>query len=76
MPKQSLKIITTLVITAISLQLTFVIAADTTPPVTTHTQTPGAPNGNNGWYTTPVQFDLAATDLESGVKEINYRITD
>ena len=50
------------------------IFADTTAPITTNVQTPPAPDGNNGWYVSPVVFDLTATDLESGVKEINYRI--
>ena len=49
-------------------------AADTTLPVTTVTQTPATPDGKNGWYVSPVTFNLEATDLESGVKEINYRI--
>lgn len=50
------------------------VHAGTTPPITTYTQSPSSPDGNNGWYITPVQFDLVSTDLESGVKEINYRI--
>ncbi|HSX39156.1 MAG TPA: hypothetical protein VLI92_01030 [Candidatus Saccharimonadales bacterium] len=49
-------------------------ALDTTPPTTTYVQTPSSPNGNNGWYITPVKFDLSATDLESGVQDIWYRI--
>lgn len=48
--------------------------ADITPPTTTYVQTPSSPDGKNSWYKTPVRFDLTATDLESGVKEINYRI--
>ena len=77
MPKVSkslLKVITLVSITLVSLQLFFVVAADVTAPVTTRVQTPAAPDGNNGWYVTPLQFELTATDLESGVKEINYRI--
>jgi len=74
MPKQLLKLFTTFSVLTVSLQLFFVLAADVTPPVTTYTQIPAAPDGNNGWYVNPVQFDLTATDLESGVKEINYRI--
>lgn len=35
---------------------------DTTPPVTAITLTPGAPNGNNGWYTSPVTVGVSATD--------------
>ncbi len=74
MPKQILKLCSILLIVAVSLQLFFVQAADTTAPVTTRIQTPASPDGDNGWYVTPVQFELTATDLESGVKEINYRI--
>jgi hypothetical protein len=48
--------------------------AGTTPPTTTHTLTPATPNGENSWYITPVQVKLTASDLESGVKEINYQI--
>lgn len=48
--------------------------ADSTAPISTHTQNPLTPNGNNNWYTSPVQFTVTSTDLESGVKEINYRI--
>lgn len=50
------------------------VFADTTAPITSVIQTPASPDGNNGWYVNPVQFQLTATDLESGVKEINYRI--
>lgn len=51
-----------------------VFAVDITPPQTTYSMTPSSPNGDNGWYVSVVQFVLNATDLESGVKEINYRI--
>ncbi len=51
-----------------------VYAADTTPPTTTYVQTPSSPDGKNGWYKSIVRFDLSSTDLESGVKEIKYRI--
>jgi len=50
--------------------------AGITPPSTTAIRTPSSPNGNNGWYTTPVQIELTATDLESGVAETNYRIDE
>lgn len=48
--------------------------ADTTAPTTTYSQTPSSPDGTNSWYKTPPQFTLTATDLESGIKDINYRI--
>src|SRR3989339_613227 len=51
-----------------------VYAADITPPVSTLTLDPGSPNGNNGWYVTPVTFTLSASDLESGVKTVNYKV--
>jgi hypothetical protein len=47
---------------------------DNTRPVTTIEISPSTPNGNNGWYITPVQVTLTATDLESGVKEIYYKL--
>ncbi len=50
--------------------------ADTTPPVTTVEKSPSAPNGKNGWYLQPVKITLTGTDLESGIKEINYKIND
>ncbi len=49
-------------------------SADTTAPVTSSTKTPSSPDGTNGWYKSVVQFDLTATDIQSGIKEINYRI--
>ena len=51
-----------------------VLATDTTAPATSYVKTPSSPDGNNGWYKSVVTFDLTATDLESGVKEINYKI--
>lgn len=48
--------------------------AGTTPPTTTYTMTPSSPDGDNGWYVTPVRIDLKATDLNSGVAKINYKI--
>lgn len=48
--------------------------AGTTPPSTSISQTPSSPDGDNGWYVSPVKFDLTSTDLESGVASINYRI--
>ena len=50
------------------------LATDTILPVTTVTQTPASPDGKNNWYVSPVTFNLEATDLDSGIKEINYRI--
>jgi hypothetical protein len=49
-------------------------AADTAAPVTVATKTPAIPNGKFLWYVTPVTVTLNATDLDSGVKDINYKI--
>jgi len=50
------------------------VSAGTTPPDTVYTMTPSSPDGDNGWYVSPVRFDLESTDLESGVASLNYRI--
>lgn len=49
-------------------------AVDIIAPTTTYTKTPTNPDGKNGWYKSIVSFELQATDLDSGVKDINYRI--
>ena len=51
-------------------------AIDVTPPTTTFTRTPATPDGNNSWYVSPVLIQLNATDLGSGVKDINYKINN
>jgi hypothetical protein len=51
-----------------------VFAIDIIAPTTTYSKTPTTPNGKNGWYKSIVSFELQATDLDSGVKDINYRI--
>lgn len=51
-------------------------AVDITPPTTTYSINPAAPNGSNGWYVTPVTITLNATDLDSGVSSVNYRINN
>ena len=50
------------------------LAADVAAPDTVASKSPPSPNGNNGWYKTPVAVTLSSTDLDSGVKEINYKI--
>ncbi len=47
---------------------------DTTPPVTTHSLNSPEPDGDNGWYVSDVEVTLNATDNESGVDRIEYRI--
>jgi len=50
--------------------------AGTTPPITTFEKEPEIPDGNNDWYRQPVKITLSASDLESGVKEIFYRVDE
>ena len=46
-----------------------------TPPITTCTLEPPVPNGDCGWYIINVTVKLNATDDNSGVKTIYYRIS-
>ena len=43
--------------------------ADTTPPTTTITLNPAAPNGSNGWYDSAVGVAIAATDPDDSVAQ-------
>lgn len=54
--------------TQVSVPVTMVVnpPPDTTPPDTTITLDPGAPNGANGWYTSAVQVSVAAVDEDGG----------
>jgi len=59
------------------------IGADDTPPVSSYTLNPAAPDGDNGWYVSDVEVTLTAVDPEIGceqpgsdVKEIKYKIGD
>ena len=75
MPKSALHTVLKSLVVGVLFSVTTVpVFADTTPPSTTLVQTPSSPNGTNGWYITPIEFDLTATDLESGVKEIWYQV--
>jgi len=47
---------------------------DTTSPVTTHSLNPPEPDGENGYYVNDVEVTLNATDDDSGVNRIMYRI--
>jgi hypothetical protein len=51
---------------------TFNTGEDVTPPVTTIVF--NGTMGNNGWYISPVIFILTATDTQSGVDDIFYKI--
>jgi len=52
------------------------VFANSTSPETVHYFDPSSPNGSNGWYTQAVDIQLLATDLESGVASINYKLDD
>lgn len=52
----------------------FVLAADTDPPVSQGVLDPTSPDGSNGWYKSPVDVTISATDLSSGVKTINWKL--
>jgi PKD repeat protein/glucose/arabinose dehydrogenase/type 1 glutamine amidotransferase len=51
---------------------------DTTAPTTSIALDPADPDGENGWYTSPVEVTLSAEDNEggSGVEATEYRIDD
>ena len=48
--------------------------SDTTPPETKCILSPSSPNGEYGWYVTPVTVTLESTDDSSGIEWIKYRI--
>ncbi|HWK29748.1 MAG TPA: PKD domain-containing protein [Solirubrobacter sp.] len=50
--------------------------ADQTPPTTTATTAPAAPNGSNGWFTSDVNVTLAGNDGAngSGIDTTEYRV--
>lgn len=50
------------------------VAADTASPVSQGILDPVSPDGSNGWYKSPVEVTVSATDLSSGVKTINWRL--
>jgi len=55
------------------------IGCDATPPVTTISLSPAAPDGKNGWYVHDVTVTLTATDpvshdVASGVASIKYKV--
>lgn len=54
----------------------WVKAADIFPPFTTLNSIPSVPNGENGWYTTFPIISLTSLDLDTGVREINWKINE
>jgi len=63
-------------VTTIQRQFNITSAGDTTPPETTATLNPPSPDGPGGWYVSPVQVTLSATDDDSGVDYTMYRINN
>jgi len=62
-------------------QMTYVIGADGTPPVSNHSLDPATPDGENGWYVSDVEVTICAEDPSigcdtdgSGVREIKYTV--
>jgi methionine-rich copper-binding protein CopC/chitodextrinase len=53
---------------------TLLIYVDTTPPSIMPILTPAAPDGQHGWYVSPVTVELNATDATSGINYTMYRI--
>ncbi len=49
-------------------------ADDITAPISSVSLDPSSPDGKNGWYTVPVSVTINSTDLESGVKDINWQV--
>jgi hypothetical protein len=51
-------------------------AGETSAPTTSYTLEPGSPNGQNGWYTSPVTVTLNAADNAggSGIDSTEYRV--
>jgi hypothetical protein len=74
MPKVSAYVKFVFIVCLFSIYGSKVLAADTVPPITSREMDPDSPNGDNGWYVTPIDFTLTASDLDSGVSEIRYRI--
>ena len=80
MPKKtaswSKKFLKTLLLLSVINILSTQTFAGTDPPITYLEKEPDTPDGKNGWYVKPVKITLTGEDLESGVKEINYKIND
>ncbi len=61
-------------VTGRQLPVTAFAQSDTTPPLTTATLS--GTQGLNDWYTSGVNIDLVADDLESGVHSIHWKLND
>ncbi|MNI64721.1 hypothetical protein D3C73_1201820 [compost metagenome] len=54
--------------------MTIVDITDVAAPVTTASMSPAQPDGQNGWYVSPVMITLTATDHGSGVEKTEYSL--
>ncbi|KRE49975.1 hypothetical protein ASG85_21210 [Paenibacillus sp. Soil724D2] len=54
--------------------MTIVDITDVAAPVTTASMSPAQPDGQNGWYVSPVMVTLTATDHGSGVEKTEYSL--
>lgn len=52
------------------------IKLDKTSPVTVAKTVPAEPDGDNGWYVSKTEITLSATDDDSGVEKLEYRINE
>jgi hypothetical protein len=50
-----------------------VVRQDATPPTTTLGLSPSTPNGRNGWYTSPVNVSISASDADDASATIQTR---
>ncbi len=58
---------------AITVNDTVVIENDSTPPSLAYTLSPAIPDGDNGWYVSPVNVSVNASDTY-GVANVSYRV--
>ena len=73
LPKAILAIaLLVLIFTAIANKIEAV--SDVTAPTSSIVLNPSSPDGQNGWYISPIDITISADDLESGVASINWKI--
>ncbi|MCL5003684.1 MAG: hypothetical protein M1352_00245 [Patescibacteria group bacterium] len=53
---------------------TDILLAAGSGPSSSITLSPSSPDGANGWYVSPVNVTISASDLTSGIKSINWRL--
>ncbi|MEU1970806.1 ThuA domain-containing protein [Microbacterium sp. NPDC019599] len=53
-----------------------VTPADTVAPVVSAVSSPAAADGANGWFVSPVSVSVSASDADSGIASVEYRLGD